>query len=429
MSIQLNDEKVIRSWALYDWANSAYALVISTAIFPVYFNEISSEMVSVFGTEIPSSSLFSYSVSISFLIIALLSPLLSGMADYSGKRMFFLRMFTIIGSLACMAMFFFQGEADIWTGVITFILASVGYAGGVVFYNSYLPEIASEDQFDRVSAKGFAYGYFGSVLLLIANLFIIQKPDWFGITDSTLPMRISFVMVGLWWIIFAFISFKRFPKDAQERSTDNLLKKGIQEFVVAFKKVISKQSLTLFLGSYLFYTAGVNTVIYLATTFAKEEINMETGELILTVLIIQIVGIIGAYLFAYIAGKKGNKLSLFSMLFIWISICIMAYFVTKKFEFFIIAGLVGLVMGGIQAQSRSVFSKLIEERGADLASYYSFYDVLTKIAVVLGTISFGYVAQLTGDLRNSVLVLVVLFALGIIFLTFVKMTDKEGNKI
>jgi len=426
MKVALNDKKVISAWALYDWANSAYALVISTAIFPVYFYINSPQTVNFLGMDLANTAMFSYSVSFSFLVIAFLSPLLSGIADYSGRRMFYLKFFTILGSIACLSMFFFNGPEDVWIGLITFILASIGYAGGVVFYNSYLPEIASEDQFDKVSAKGFAYGYLGSVLLLIANLVIIQKPAWFGITDERLPYQIAFMMVGIWWLFFAFVSFRNFPKDRNDPLTENVIKKGLVEIKKAFNKIWSKRDLKFFLCSYFFYTAGVNTVIYLATTFAKEEINMETGELILTVLVIQIVGIIGAYFFAFVSGKKGNKISIGAMLFIWIVICIMAYFVTAKIHFYVIAALVGLVMGGIQSQSRSVYSKLIEERGSDLASYYSFYDILTKVAVVVGTFFFGIVAQLTGSLRNSVLVLVVFFVLGLIFLSASKMRGEDG---
>ncbi len=429
MEIKLNDKKVINAWALYDWANSAYALVISTAIFPEYFYLNSPEVVDFMGMKLANTAIFSYAVSFSFLVIAFLSPILSGIADYSGRRMFYLKFFTILGSFACLSMYFFNGPQDVWVGLITFILASIGYAGGVVFYNSYLPEIASEDQFDRVSAKGFAYGYFGSVLLLIANLIIIEKPDWFGISDPRLPSQIAFMMVGVWWLFFAFVAFRNFPKDRNDPSAENVIKKGLIELKKAFDKVWSKRDLKLFLCSYFFYTAGVNTVIYLATTFAKEEINMDTGELILTVLVIQLVGIAGAYLFAFIAGKKGNKTSISAMLIIWISICVMAFFVTMKIQFYIIAALVGLVMGGIQSQSRSVYSKLIEERGSDLASYYSFYDILTKVSVVAGTFFFGLVAQMTGSLRNSVLVLVIFFVLGIIFLAASKMRGSDGLKL
>ncbi len=429
MEAKLNDKKIIHSWAMYDWANSAYALVISTAIFPIYFEANTPKIINIFGLEFPNTSVFSYSVSISFLIIALLSPILSGIADYSGRRMNFLKFFTVFGAVSCIALYWFTGIENLWIGLVFFILASVGFSGGVIFYNSYLPQIASEDRFDQVSARGFAYGYIGSVILLVTNLLLIFFPDILGLENTQHATRVSFVMVGLWWMIFAFYAFRRFPKDQINGPRNNIISKGIKEFSTAAKKVFSKKNLSLFLLAYFFYTAGVNTVIYLATPFAKKVIGMKSEELIITVIIIQLVGIAGAYLFAYVAKIRGNRTSLYSMLAIWVGVCLMAYFVDHKTQFFVIAGLVGLVMGGIQSQSRAIYSKLIEEKESNLASYYSFYDVVMKCSVVLGTFCFGYVEQMTGSIRNSILVLIVLFVVSMILLAFVKMTDKDGIRI
>ncbi len=303
------------------------------------------------------------------------------------------------------------------------MLATIGFDGGKVFYNSYLPLITSPDQYDRVSAKGFAYGYFGSMLLLVGNLIVITYPDMFGITDPTLPIRISFASVALWWILFALIPFRRLPADRRERSEDNLVKKGIMEIKKVWRDLQPQKNVKRFLISFFCYSAGVHTVIFLAATFAEKELNFDTTELIIVILILQIVGIVGAYLFAYISKLRGNKASLMSMLVIWISICIMAYSVSAKLQFYLIAVLVGLVMGGIQAMSRSTYSKLISEHKEETASYFSFFEVLEKVAIVFGTFSFGFIDQITGGMRNSVLVLALYFILGMVILLRVQIVS------
>jgi UMF1 family MFS transporter len=426
---RLNDKKVINGWAFFDWANSAYALVISTAIFPAYFIAYTPESIPILGNYISNSSLYSFAVSFSYLLIAMLSPLLSGIADYGGRRMFFMKMFTIIGSISCMALFFFKGEQQLWLGTSAFILATIGFAGSIVFYNAYLPEIVSEDRFDSVSAKGFAYGYVGSVLLLLFNLLMILKPHLFGITDEKLPIRIAFVLVGAWWIGFAQISFRRLPKDNRLQQSENLVKKGYQELLLVWNKVKHQQNILRFLASFFFYSAGVQTVIYLAATFAKVELNFDATELIIIILILQLVAIGGAYLFAWTSKLIGNKLSLLTMITIWIIICGVAYFVTNKFQFYLIAALVGLVMGGIQSISRSTYSKLIEDRSKDLTSYFSFYDVLYKVSIVLGTFIFGVIDQITGGMRSSVLALAIFFVIGFFIMMTVNLKPPKSAEI
>lgn len=415
---QLNDKKVINGWAFFDWANSAYFLVISTAVFPIYYLSITNDTVDILGITLSNSALYSYVVSISYIIIALLSPVLSGMADYSGRKKFFLKAFTWLGSLACIALFFFSSSSLIGLGTIGFALATIGAAGGIVFYNAYLPEIATEDNYDRVSAKGFAYGYIGSVTLLLFCLVMIQKPEWFGITSSTLPSRIAFALVGFWWIGFAQITFRRLPKDKPiVTSSTQWVKRGIQEFLSVWNIIKHESNIVRFLIAFFFYSAGVQTVIYLASIFASKELNFETSQLILTILIIQIVAVLGAYFFAYLSKIRGNKFSLAAQLIIWIVICIGAYFVVQSLHFYLIAGLVGLVLGGIQSLSRSTYAKLLEDQTTDTTSYFSFYDVLFKVSIVAGAFLFGFVEQITGGMRNSVLVLGIFFVIGLIILT------------
>lgn len=415
-----NDQKVVNAWALFDWANSAYSLVISTAVFPVYFIASTPEIITFSGVEFTNSSLYTGAITISYLIIACLSPILSGIADSGGRRMFFMKMFTIIGAFACMSLFFFKGADQLWLGTIAFILATIGFAGSIVFYNAYLPEIVSEDQYDKVSAKGFAYGYVGSVILLIFILAMIQKPGWFNMAEgTTLPARLGFLLVGLWWLGFAQISFLNLPKDAESGAASGLLQKGFKEIANVFNKLKKKRDVKLFLLSFFFYFAGVQTVIYVATIFAQIELNFNAGELIVIVLILQILAIVGAYLFAYISKIKGNKISLMIMLFIWISICLAAYFVESKMMFHVIAALVGLVMGGIQSLSRSTYSKMIDDNEGDLTSWFSFYDVVYKVSLVAGSFLFALVDIITQNLRYSVLVLTVFFAIGIWLLSLV----------
>lgn len=417
-SVALNDKKVINGWALFDWANSAYSLVISTAIFPGFFAAVTNDQIDILGMNISNSSLYSFAVSFSYLLIALLSPILSGIADYSGRRMFFLRMFTLIGSISCILLYFFNGMPSLWIGTSAFILSSIGFAGSIVFYNAYLPEIATEDRFDQVSAKGYAYGYIGSVILLLFDLLMIMKPELFGFKDETIPIRIAFITVGIWWFGFAQISFRRLPKDSAVRMPAKFVRKGFEELRSVWRKVQQKPNIKKFLYSYFFYIAGVNTVIYLAAIFAEKELGMETAELIFTILVLQIVAIFGAYFFAWVSKKIGNKSAILIMIGIWTLICIAAYFVGSKWEFYVIAGFVGMVLGGIQSLSRSTYSKLIEDR-KDLTSYFSFYDVLFKVSTVAGTLVFGVIDQMFG-MRNSVLALIVFFAIGFIIMTQVK---------
>lgn len=425
--IILNDKKTIRGWAFFDWANSAHALIIAVAIFPNYFEAITDDVIGILGMQLQSTSFYAYCVTISYLVILFITPLLSGIADYGGKRKTFMRFFTALGGLSCIVLFLFKGMDSIWIGSLAFICSTIGFAGSIVFYNSYLPQIATPDHYDRVSAQGFSYGYVGSVLLLIFCLAMIQKPAWFGLEDGTLPVRISFVLVGLWWLGFAQITFKRMPNDKKSPLPSGIIGKGFDELRQVWHQLSGKVNTKSFLVAYFFYSIGVQTIILMAATFATDELNMGTVDLIIITLILQIVAIGGAYLFALLSERKGNKISLILMLVIWIGICFIGYFVKGKLEFYALAGAVGLVMGGIQSLSRSTYSKLIEKKVDDLASYFSFYDVLQKSAIVLGTFVFGFVAQLTGGMRNSILALGVFFVIGILILWFKVHIPKTEN--
>lgn len=421
----LNDKKIINAWALFDWANSSYALVITVAIFPAYFIAVTEDMIPFGNFELSNSALYAYAISAAYLIIALLSPLLSGIADYGGKRKFFMKFFTFMGGIACISLFFFQGMAQLALGTIAFILATIGFSGGLVFYNSYLPEIVTEDRYDKVSAKGFAFGYVGSVILLITNLVVIQNAEWFGIQQESLAVRIAFIMVGVWWIGWALIPFNRLPDDSKGKPQEKLISKGFEELKKVWGELQNQRNTKSFLFSFFCYSAGVQTVLFLASTFAEKELQFGTSELIMVILLLQIVAIGGAYLFAKLSDIWGNKVSLIAMLVIWTMICLVAYFVENQSQFYVIAGAVGLVMGGIQSLSRSTYSKLLPEDTHDTTSYFSFYDVLEKVAIILGTFTFGFIDQLTGSMRTSILILAFFFILSIIILSRVKIAHSE----
>ena len=424
-----NDKKIIRSWAFFDWANSAYNLVITSTIFPAYYTIITGDKnpdtidyVTFFGRKYVNSALYSYAMAFAFLVIAFLSPILSSIADTRGNKKVFMQIFTYMGSLACCGLFFFKLDT-LEISVVLFIIAAIGFWGSLVFYNAYLPEIATIDQQDNVSAKGFTYGYIGSIILQIICFVFVFKPDWFGITDGSTPARLSFFMVGIWWIVFAQIPFKNLPKGSPNFKAEkhNILTSGFMELKKVWNQVKEMNYLKRFLISFFFYSMGVQTVMLVATIFAEKELQLSTEKLIATILLLQIVAIPGAMLMSYLSSKKyGNVNVLIGVVVIWIGACIAAYFVQTEYQFYALAAVIGLVMGGIQSLSRSTYSKFLPQNSPDHTSFFSFYDVTEKVALVFGMFSFGYIEEYTGSMRNSVIALAVFFVLGLLFLFFLK---------
>ena len=428
-----NDKRLITSWTMYDWANSVYSLTIATAVFPIYYiavtKDINHGMVIFLGREYVNNALYSYALSVSFLVVALIAPLLSSIADFRGNKLSFMKFFCYLGAASCIALFWFTG-ANMNFGITFFVLASVGFAGSIVYYNAFLKEIVDESQQDQVSARGFSMGYIGSVLLLIINLVMIMFYDQFGFSNEAMPTRISFVMVGIWWAGFAQISFyalKRFRYIApvsedvapEKKMTMNSLFGGYRELQKVWYQLRHYKSLKRFLIAFFFYNSAVQTVMYLATIFGKDELKLEQTKLIITVLVIQLVAVAGAYMFSRISRQYGNVRSLNIAILIWIIICIATYTVANEYQFYAIAFVVGMVMGGIQSMSRSTYSKLVPPT-KDTASFFSFYDVTEKLATVFGTAVYGLILELTGNMRNSVLALILFFIIGILFLTKVK---------
>lgn len=422
--MQINDKKVINAWCMYDWANSVYSLVITTTIFPIYYNAATknafkSEVVDFFGIQITNTVLYSYSLSFSFLLVVVISPLLAGVADSGGLRKFFMKVFAYMGGISCIMLYFFTGENVEW-GIMFSILASAGFAGSLVFYNSYLPVIATPDKYDIVSARGFSLGYLGSVLLLILNLVMVTFPDSFGLGSESMASRISFLMVGIWWIGFSQITFHYLPKDKRSNISAKMLGKGYDEIIKVFKSLKGYKNLSRFLAAFFFYNMGVQTVIYLAALFGDVELKLSSDKLIITILIIQIVAIGGSFLFAKISQVKGNRFALIAMVIIWLLVCCYAFFLYTELQFFIMAFIVGLVMGGIQSLSRASYSKLIPEKSDKPTSYFSFYDVVEKLSIVIGTFAYGLIEQFTGSMRNSTLALAIFFVIGLVFLLILR---------
>ena len=407
---------------MYDWANSVHPLVITSSIFPVYFtatalNAQGGTVVDFLGLSIKNSVLFSYAVSFSFLLVALLIPFCTAIADYTGRKKLFMKIFCYSGAICCAMLYFFTRETTTF-GVLMFVASLVGYSGSIVFYYSFLPEIATEENFDRYSARGFSLGYIGSVILLIFNLTMVLFPDVYGLTDKALPARISFLTVGIWWIGFAQIPFKYLPENTfGKKPTGNWLFNGFRELRKVYGQLRTQEYLPKYLTAFFIFNMGVQTVMYVATIFGANELKLPAQSLIVTVLVIQIVGIVGSYAFSYLSSKLGNIYALMIGVAVWIGICIGAYYITQANEFYVLAAVVGMVMGGVQSLSRATYSKLIPENTEDTASYFSFYDVAEKLSVVVGTLVYGFVEQMTGSMRNSVLALMVIFIGGLLLLS------------
>ncbi len=422
--LEKGNKKIINAWAFYDWANSVYPLVITSAIFPIFYENVTSAdgspMVTLFGREFINTEIYSYAISLSFVLVAILSPILSGVADYTGNKKRFLQFFCYLGAGSCAALYFFDPN-HLALGLLTIILASVGFWGSLVFYNAYLPEIAEPKDHDRISAKGFSLGYIGGAILLILNLVMIMVFD--------IPAEYSFITVGVWWVAFAQVTYRRLPNNVYNRKPEgNVLKKGFGELFGVMRELMKTKRLKRYLWAFFVSSMGVQTVMLMAVLFGTKEIEgMQDTDLIISILIIQFVAVAGAYLFARMSDKLGNIRSLIIVNAIWVVICAGAFFVYTPTQFYIIAGVVGLVMGGIQSLSRSTYSKFLPET-KDHASYFSLYDFLEKVGIIIGTFSYGLIEGLTGSMRNSIAVLMVFFVVGLALLLLVPKQEVPLNQ-
>ena len=429
----IGNKKIIRAWSFYDWANSVYSLVISSAIFPIYYNSLTSKNdgnVSFLGTNFNNASLYDYTLSLSFIIVVFLSPILSGIADYTGNKKKFLQFFCTLGSFSTISLFFFENLHTLWIGLLGSLLASIGFWGSLVFYNSYLPEIAPKKDHDAVSAKGYILGYIGSVILLLFCLILQMFPKVFSIENPTLPARIGFVLVGVWWWGFAQYTFSYLPgRISSKKLSKHIFTKGFGELKKVYTEIKKNKNIQLFQGAFFCYSTGVQTIILIAGLYASKVLQLQTTQLIITILIIQLIAILGAMFFSRISKKMGNITTLKIIIFCWFLICIIAYFLDKDdpniaLQFYFLAGFLGLVMGAVQSLSRSTYSKMIPKGTLDTATYFSFYDVVEKIAIILGTFLSGITTSLTGSMRFSILILAVFFLFGYWILCKLRRLDK-----
>lgn len=433
--MQTAPKKVINGWAMYDWANSVYNLVITSTIFPAYYEAVTgdgndataNDTVHLLGRDFVNTALYNYALAVAFLIVAIMSPLLSSIADYKGNKKKFLFFFCTMGSIACSAMYFYD-RSNLGYGLCCLVIASVGFWSSLVFYNSFLPEIAAPADQDRVSAKGFAMGYIGSVILQVICFVFVLKPDLFGITVGK-ASQISFLLVGIWWWGFGQFSLSRLPKGtpiAGGDDRDSVFVHGYKELNKVWQQVRRMPVLKTYLGAFFFFNMGVQTVMLAATLYGKSELNIPTDKLIVSILIIQLVAIPGSYLIARLSEKLGNFRALMITVFFWIILCVIGYRLPRNGvnEFYGLATLVGFVMGGIQSLSRSTYAKLMPETH-DTTSFFSFYDVTEKIAIVIGMLTFGYIIEWSGSQRNSVLALVVFFVIGLVLLAVASSRQKK----
>jgi UMF1 family MFS transporter len=438
--MQTAPKKVVNAWAMYDWANSAYNLVITSTIFPAYFEAIavddravSRTAVTLFGRTYENSALYNYTIAIALLIVAFLSPLLSAIADFKGNKKSFMRFFLTLGSIGCSGMFFFERHTLAW-GLLCMILACIGFWASWVYYNSFLPEIAAPEDRDRISAKGYAYGYVGSVLLqLICFVFVFMPSLVGGNDDTTIQFRICFLLVGIWWFGFGTYSLNKMPKSKPAGQGDlqhHILTKGYKELKTVWHQLKNQHKLRRFLSAFFCYNMGVQTVMLVAAIYGKSELQIPTTNLIGAILIIQLIAIPGAFTIAKVSAKIGNVNTLLLLVSLWCVGCVIGYLlpVGGVNEFYGLAAFVGFMMGGIQSLSRSTYSKLMPVT-KDTASYFSFYDVTEKIATVIGMFGFGYITELTGSQRSSVLALMIFFVLGFFLLIFMKAEKRDSYAI
>ena len=437
--LKKGSKKLINAWAFYDWANSVYPLVISSTIFPIYYATLFDNVntISFFNIEIKNTAVISFVIASAFIIVALSSPILSGIADYLGNKVKFMKFYVYMGSISCIALYWFEID-NIYFGLFFYFLALIGFWGGLVFYNSYLPEVAYPDQQDRSSARGFSFGYVGSVSLLLFNLFMIMNPKLFGIPgndneSSIIAMRYSFILVGVWWALFSQYSFYYLPRvSIKKKISSQIFWNGYRELREVWKLLKNETALKRFLPAFFLYSTALQTVILIAAYFGEEEIlwpdtSQKTIGLIVSILLIQLVGIIGAFLTARASEKFGSIPILIIVNISWAIICLIAYHIKSPLEFYITACFVGLVMGGVQALSRSTYSRLIPITN-NTASFFSFYDVSEKIGIVIGMIIFGILDQYTGNMRTSIIFFFVLFFIGAIMLNKVP-RDKLSKNI
>ncbi|NRB82645.1 MAG: MFS transporter [Winogradskyella sp.] len=420
--LEKGSKKLLNAWAFYDWANSVYTLTIASSIFPIFYSALFiSEVKSVtaFGYQFKSTALITFVTAFTFLVVAIISPILSGIADYVGNKKKFMKFFCYVGSAGCIGLYWFDLDR-IHLSLLFYFMGLIGYWGSLVYYNSYLPDIAFEEQQDSISAKGFSMGYIGSVLLLIINLAMVMSQETGE--EKMQMMRYSFITVGVWWALFSQYTFYVLPKGVSSghKVTKSVVLNGFRELMGVWEQLKENLRLKRYLYAFFVFSMAVQTIMLVAVYFGEEEIAWESDDakttgLIVSILVIQLVAILGAVLTSRTSAKFGNIKTLIGVNFIWMALCFYAYFMETPIQFYVAASLVGLVMGGIQSLARSTYSKFLPET-EDTTSYFSFFDVAEKIGIVIGMLIYGFIDQITGSMRNSILFLFIFFLMGIILL-------------
>lgn len=423
LHLQKGSDTLIRAWASYDWANSVYFLVITSTIFPIYYGSLFTDSlyIEIFGQSFKNTALISYTTAAAFAVVAILSPILSGIADYVGNKKSFMKFYTYVGALSCVCLYWFNLD-NIYFGLICYFFASVGAWLSWVFYNSYLPDIAHPEQMDKASALGYSLGYVGSVLLLVVNLSMVLNPSLYGIEGtaseaSVKAMKYSFISVGIWWIAFSQIAFRFLPKNISKNPlTKKVIFNGYRELRAVWKTFSNNPILKSYIGAFFVFSMAVQTVMLIAAYFGEQEINWGSSSekqigLIVSITIIQLIAIVGANITARCSKRFGNLPVLITLNFIWVSLCLYAFFVRSPIQFYIAAGFVGLSMGGIQSLARSTYSKFIPKTDYT-TSFFSFYSTSQMTGIVIGMLLFGTIDQVTGSMRNSVLFFLSFFLIG-----------------
>lgn len=407
---------------MYDWADSAFATSILAAILPVYFASLVPEggVIIEWGPvsfRTSSSALWAYAVSFSLLVTALTAPILGALADFSSSRKKFLFAFTYVGA-ALTLMFYFVRHGDYWLCLGIFVAANIGFAGATPFYNAFLPEIAGEGEIDTVSGKGYAYGYLGGGILLALHVLLITFHEAFGIGDKSVSIRISLSSVGLWWGLFAIPTFLWVPETVRSQDREagvSCVSYGFRRFFNTLRGFGRYRDMLWFLIAFLVYNDGIQTVIAMAAIFGKTALGLDTGTLIGTLLMTQFIAWPGAVLFARLARRIGSKNCVMATLMLWMVIVAYAYFIRSSIEFWILGGLVGVILGGSQAISRSLYAQLVPKARA--AEFFGFFAVSNKFASIFGPLIFGLITDLSEDPRNAVVSLVVFFVAGMMLLS------------
>jgi UMF1 family MFS transporter len=406
-------KKLQRSWMMYDFGNSAFATTIMAAVLPVYYSNVAASGLE----EGLATSYWGYSQSISVLIVAILAPILGAISDYSAAKKKFLQFFAFMGIIASILLMF-VGEGDYILASVLFIVGSIGFSGGNIFYDGFLPEVAEGEEMDKVSAGGYAYGYVGGGILLTINILMILNPQWFGLADTVIATQLSFASVGVWWLLFSIPLFKNIKEEKKVpvKRDRSYISIGFSRVGNTFREIKQYKQALIFLLAFWLYNDGISTIMRMATIYGAE-IGIAGNDLIVALLITQFVGIPFTFFFGWLAAKITAKRALTITLVIYMIITILGYFMVSALQFYILAIAVGMVQGGAQSLSRSIFGRMIPENKH--AEFFGFYGISSKFAAVFGPFIFAFVGQITGNSRFGILSLIFFFIAGIILLRFV----------